>query len=244
MALSSEDKKALKSFEKRLGYKFRHRECLRRALMHKSYANEMRLPQSENNERYEYLGDAVLELSVSHLLMERFPEHPEGELSKLRAAIVNETQLAELARAMGIGDYLYLGKGEENTGGRDKPSLLSDAFEAVLGAVYLDRGFKKAFELVRLLYGGVLERAGGVGFVRDYKTRLQEVSQGRFRVVPRYRLMRTVGPDHCKTFEVNLFIGDELWGVGSGGSKKSAEQDAARQALQKLEGVAFDDVSR
>jgi len=236
MALNSDEKKVLKAFEKRIGYRFKRREHLRRALMHKSYANENRLPPTEHNERYEYLGDAVLELSVSHLLMERFPDHPEGELSKLRAAIVNEGQLAELAREIGLGDYMYLGKGEDSTGGREKPSLLSDAFEAVLGGIYLDRGFGKALRVIGNIYKGVLDRAGGVGFVKDYKTRLQEVSQGRFRVVPRYRLVKTTGPDHSKTFEVNLYIGDELYGVGHGGSKKSAEQDAAQQALEKLEG--------
>lgn len=242
MVLNSEDKGIVKAFEKKLGYKFKRRSHLKRALTHKSYANEQRLPPAEHNERYEYLGDAVLELSVSHLLMERFPDHPEGELSKLRAAIVNEGQLAELAKDIELGDYLYLGKGEDNTGGREKPSLLSDAFEAVLGAVYLDRGFKKSFELVERLYSVVLERAGGVGFVKDYKTRLQEVSQSRFKVVPRYKLAKTTGPDHRKTFEINLFINDEIWGVGSGGSKKAAEQEAAKDALTKLEAAPYDDV--
>lgn len=237
MALNSEEKKALKSFEKLLGYRFRRKSHLKCALMHKSYANENRLPPTDHNERYEYLGDAVLELSVSHLLMERFPDHPEGELSKLRAAIVNEIQLADLARSIDLGNFLYLGKGEDGTGGRDKPSLLSDAFEAVLGAVYLDRGFGKAFGVVKNLYRSILDRAGGVGFVKDYKTRLQEVSQGRFKVVPRYHLMRTFGPDHSKTFEVSLHIGDEQWGIGLGGSKKAAEQEAARQALERLEGM-------
>ncbi|MBT3180951.1 MAG: ribonuclease III [Deltaproteobacteria bacterium] len=242
MALDSNEKKSLKEFEKQIGYKFKRRAHLKRALMHKSYANEHRLPPTDHNERYEYLGDAVLELSVSHLLMERFPDHPEGELSKLRAAIVNEGQLAEIAESINLGDYLYLGKGEDNTGGREKPSLLSDAFEAVLGAVYLDRGFNKVFKVVSFLYEPIMERAGGVGFVKDYKTRLQEVSQSRFRTVPRYRLAKTTGPDHCKTFEVNLYINDELWGVGRGGNKKSAEQNAAQEALSKLEmGGALDD---
>lgn len=169
--------------------------------------------------------------------MERFPEHPEGELSKLRAAIVNEDQLAELARGMMLGDYLYLGKGEDQTGGRGKPSLLSDAFEAVLGAVYLDRGFEKAFRVVAHLYEEILDRAGGVGFVKDFKTKLQEVSQCRFRAIPRYRLMSARGPDHRKLFEVHLFIRDELWGTGQGASKKAAEQAAAREALTRLEQV-------
>jgi ribonuclease III len=240
MGLTKEDKDRIKRFEKRIGYRFKNKDHLKRSLTHKSFANENRMPSTEHNERYEYLGDAVLELSISHLLMERFPDHPEGELSKLRAAIVNEGQLAEIASGLGLGDYLYVGKGEELTGGREKPSLLSDAFEAVLGAVYLDRGFGKAFAVVEYLYSDVLERVGGVGFIRDYKTRLQEVSQSRFRSVPRYRLAKTTGPDHQKKFEIQLFILDELWGVGKGLSKKSAEQEAAKVALGKLEGTTYE----
>lgn len=240
MALTSEDKALIKRFEKKLGYKFKRREHLKRALTHKSYANERRLGAGENNERYEYLGDAVLELAISHLLMERFPEHPEGELSKLRAAVVNEGQLAEIAKEIGLGEFLYLGKGEDQTGGRDKPSLLSDAFEAVLGSVYLDRGFEKAFSVVSRHYENILVRAGGAGFVKDFKTKLQEVSQGRFRAVPRYRLVGAKGPDHHKLFEIHLYIKDDLWGIGHGASKKVAEQAAAKQALDKLEAV--DDV--
>jgi ribonuclease III len=235
MGIDGDEKKKLKVFEKVIGYKFRKREHLRRALMHKSYANEHRLPQTDHNERYEYLGDAVLELTISHILMERFPQYPEGELSKLRAAIVNENQLAELARMIGLGEYMYLGKGEEQTGGRDKPSLLSDAFEAVLGAIYLDRGFEKSKKVVERIYEDVLQCAGAAGFVRDFKTKLQEVSQARFRAVPRYRLQNTTGPDHAKVFEVHLFINDQRMGVGKGQSKKAAEQEAAAEALQKLE---------
>lgn len=236
MGITKEEKDNLKRFEKRLGYKFKHREHLKRALTHKSYVNEYRLAQTENNERYEYLGDAVLELSVSHLLMNRFPEHPEGELSKLRAAIVNEGQLAELAAELKLGDYLFLGKGEDQTGGRDKPSLLADAFEAVLGAVYLDRGFEKAFAVVKRQYEKILECCGGVGFVKDYKTKLQEESQGRFRAIPRYKLVSEKGPDHRKLFEIHLYIREECLGIGKGASKKAAEQEAARQALEKMQG--------
>lgn len=194
------------------------------------------MPVAENNERYEFLGDAVLELSISHLLMERFPNHSEGELSKLRAAIVNEGQLADIAKEISIGEYLFLGKGEDQTGGREKPSILSDAFEAILGAVYLDRGFGKAFSVVERCYEKILERAGGVGFVKDYKTKLQEVSQSRFHSIPRYQLRATKGPDHHKIFEVHLYIRDELYGVGQGASKKAAEQNAAHAAIDKLEG--------
>lgn len=225
----------MKLFEKRLGCKFKNPDLLRLALTHKSHANEMKLPPLQHNERLEFLGDTVLELVVSHLLMQAFEKHPEGELSKLRAAIVNEEKLAGLARRFRLGEFLYLGKGEEATGGRDKPSLLANALEAVLGALYLDRGFKKAYQIVQKHFSPLIEEVGKVGFFQDYKTRLQEMSQGRFRTTPRYKLVKAVGPDHSKTFEVHLFIHDDLFGVGEGSSKKSAEQCAAKKALEKLE---------
>lgn len=234
MNISGDEKKRLKVLEKHLGYSFRKKELLKRALTHKSYTNELKLPSLQNNERSEFLGDAVMELVVSCLLMEKFSDHPEGELSKLRAAIVNEAQLADLARSIRLGDFLFLGKGEEQTGGRDKPSLLSDALEAVLGAIYLDRGFAKAYQVIAKRYAAIIDQVGSEGFVKDYKTRLQEVVQGRFRVTPRYKLMSTRGPDHNKVFEVHLYIHDKLYGEGKGFSKKSAEQDAASQALEKL----------
>lgn len=232
--MNSEEKKRLKVFEKKLGYKFKKTLLLKRALTHKSHINEMKLSPLENNERLEFLGDAVLELAISHLLMEEFEDHPEGELSKLRAAIVNENQLAELAQEIELGNYLYLGRGEDQTGGREKPSLLSDAYEAVLGAIYLDRGLKKAFQVVQKHYAEIIHRVGQEGFAKDYKTRLQEEIQARFRSVPRYQLVRAVGPDHSKIFEVSLYVQDELYSVGRGKSKKSAEQDAAKQALERL----------
>ena len=236
MVLTSEDKKRLKKFEKILGYSFKSRDHLKRALTHKSYANEQRMPAIDHNERYEYLGDAVLELSISNILMELFPEHAEGELSKLRAAAVNETRLAGVARSLELGDFLYLGKGEDMTGGRDKPSLLSDAYEAILGAVFLDRGFKKALGVVKKHFDDVLARADERGFVKDFKTRLQEEAQGMLKAMPRYRLIKETGPDHRKMFEVHLFIKEELMGIGTGGSKKAAEQEAARIGLAKLRG--------
>lgn len=235
MKLTGDDKKLLKEFEKRLGISFKHRELLKCALMHKSYANENRLPYSSNNERSEYLGDAVLELAISKILYENFPEHSEGDLSKLRAAIVNEEQLAELAREIDLGKYLFLGKGEDQTGGRDKPSLLSDAYEAVLGAIFLDRGFDKAVKVISKNFERIIKQVGGQGFVNDYKTRLQEVVQRKLRTVPRYKMAGESGPDHNKTFEINLFVAGELMSTGKGASKKSAEQDAARQALEKLQ---------
>jgi len=236
MKLTSDQKKEVKRFEKVLGYAFKKREYLFRALTHKSYANERNMSHEENNERYEFLGDAVLELAISNILIESFPQHPEGELSKIRAAVVNEAQLADVARSIQVGDFLNLGKGEEMTGGRDKPSLLSDAYEAVLGAIYIDRGFGKAKKVVGKHFYEILKNAGGNDFYKDYKTRLQEVSQSKFRTIPKYRLVKESGPDHKKTFEVNLYIGDKLFGVGTGRSKKIAEQDAAEAALEKIEG--------
>ncbi|PIR18363.1 MAG: ribonuclease III [Deltaproteobacteria bacterium CG11_big_fil_rev_8_21_14_0_20_49_13] len=235
MKIEGDDKKKLKEFERHLGISFKKREHLKRALMHKSYANENKYPYTDQNERYEYLGDAVLELAISDILFKSFPEHAEGDLSKLRAGIVNEECLANLAREIRLGDYLYLGKGEAQTGGRDKPSLLSDAYEAVLGAIFLDRGFEKAVKVIKRNFEKIVKEVGGAGFVNDYKTRLQETVQGKFHTIPRYRTARESGPDHSKTFEVNLFIAGDLISTGRGASKKGAEQDAAREALTRLE---------
>ncbi|MDP2599591.1 MAG: ribonuclease III [Deltaproteobacteria bacterium] len=234
MHVTTDEKKRLKILEKKLGYVFKDKTLLKRALTHKSYTNELKISPLEHNERIEFLGDAVMELAVSHLLMHQYRSHPEGELSKLRAAIVNEGQLAELAGSISLGDFLYLGKGEDQTGGRQKPSLLSDAYEAVLGAIYLDRGFLKVFALVKKHFSALVEKVGAEGFAKDYKTRLQETVQGRFHTIPKYKMVKAEGPDHSKIFEINLYIQETLYGVGQGKSKKSAEQDAASQALERL----------
>jgi ribonuclease-3 len=149
---------------------------------------------------------------------------------------VNEKQLASFSRDFRLGEKLYLGRGEEQTSGREKPSLLADAYEAVLGAVYLDRGFSKAAQVIRKHYARLLESADSEDFYKDYKTELQEKSQSLYRAIPRYRLVKETGPDHDKTFEIELVIRNEVMGRGSGRSKKEAEQMAAREALQKLEG--------
>lgn len=237
MKITSEQKKALKAFEKYLKYSFKKKELLFRGLTHKSYVNERGLPATEHNERYEYLGDAVLELSISHILIEQFPEFSEGELSKIRAAVVNEHALAEIAVSIKLGDYMNLGKGEEMTGGNKKPSLLSDAYEAVLGAIYLDKGFEKAKKTVGIHFKQVLKNAGSKEFSKDFKTRLQEVSQAKFRIIPKYKIIKASGPDHRKTFEVHLFIDKEIFGIGKGHSKKIAEQRAAEAALIKIKGL-------
>ncbi len=233
--LTKEDKKNLKSVEKHMGIRFRNRHLLKKALTHKSYANEKKLEATFHNERLEFLGDAVLELVVSHVIMEQYPAASEGDLSKVRAAMVNEKTLASMAKFLEIGDKLYLGKGEEMGQGRDKSSLLSDAYEALLGAIYLDRGFKKAFKVLQKHAQILLRKVNEEGFYKDYKTQLQETSQTLFKTIPRYRLVEEVGPDHDKTFTVNIFIQNELYGVGHGKSKKDAEQNAAKQALEVLE---------
>ncbi len=230
----SEEKKRFRAIEKALGYSFRKKETLRRALTHKSHANEKRLPPSSHNERLEFLGDAVLELSISELLMERFPDYSEGQLSKFRAAIVNERQLADIARKLGLGTFLFLGRGEEQSLGREKSSLLADAFEALLGAAYLDGGYEKAARIVRAHYGRLLGESPPEEFYQDYKTDLQEKSQAIYRSIPRYRLVREAGPDHDKRFEIELYIRERLMGHGTGRSKKEAEQQAALEALKKL----------
>lgn len=232
--LSKSDKAQLKELENLLGFKFKDRLHLKRALTHRSYANENRMPNTEHNERYEFLGDAVLELGISQLLMANYATHTEGELSKLRASVVNEAQLAELARTLELGRFLYLGKGEDQTGGREKPSLLADAFEAILGAMYLDRGWEKSLAVVERYYEPVLIAVSAGDYIKDFKTQLQEEAQSRFHAIPRYRMVKESGPDHQKTFEVNLFIDEKLYGVGKGMSKKSAEQEAAKEALTKL----------
>lgn len=232
--LSKEEKVELKLFEKKLGYRFRHKHLLKIALTHKSYANEQRLSPAEHNERFEFLGDAVLELVVSDLLMEQYPDSPEGDLSKIRAAMVNEKTLANVARAHNLGDYLYLGKGEDKGEGRTKPSLLSDALEAVLGAIYLDRGIKRAYKVIEKIASELFDQLGTEGFYKDYKTLLQENVQTLYKTIPKYRLMHESGPDHDKTFEVHLFVKGKKMGVGIGKSKKGAEQKAAQKALSFL----------
>ena len=204
------------------------------ALTHKSYVNEHR-DDGADNERLEFLGDAVVDLAVSHRLMERFPGADEGELSKLRALLVNEETLARVARQLGLGDLLRMGRGEEMTGGRDKSSVLADALEAVIGAVYLSAGLPGAMTVVDRLFGDLLQGVAEGKSGEDWKTRLQELVQTRLRQSPRYRVVSEEGPDHSKTFEVEVTVGTELFARARGRSKKEAEQAAARETLTMLD---------
>ena len=226
----SVDHDAYAPLEQRLGHRFQDLRLLEQALTHKSYLNENPTSGRADNERLEFLGDALLGFVIGELLMEAFPGRSEGELSKTRAQIVNEVGLAEVALDIDLGQWLFLGRGEEQSGGRHKPSLLADACEAVMAAIYLDGGFSASIEAVRRLFGDrvLAIREAGNG---DFKTRLQEEVQGRMRLQPRYQVVGESGPAHDKRFEVALYLGDREYARGAGRSKKEAEQRAAELAL-------------
>jgi ribonuclease-3 len=220
--------------EERLGYQFRDGALCQTALTHKSWINETHEAKRGDNERLEFLGDAVLALVVSDLLMKQFPSHPEGELSKTRAAIVNELGLARVAEELSLGQWIFLGRGEEQAGGRQKRSILSDALEALIGAIYVDGGFGSAYQVAQRLFNPLLADAE-VAAGRDFKSRLQEISQARLQLAPTYTVISQQGPDHDKTFEVAIYLGPTEYGRARGKSKKEAQQAAAAQALDILE---------
>lgn len=224
-------------------YRFANSGLLNEALTHKSYVNERRTSGQHHNERLEFLGDAVLSLIVSDYLANRYPELSEGALSQLKAKLVSEAPLAKAARRLDLGAKLRLGRGEEISKGREKPSLLADALEAVIAAVYLDggleasRNFTIAVLSEELCQVDELQTKPGGG---DYKTRFQEWCQKHHEVLPRYVIARESGPDHHKLFEVEVYLNDAVCGLGRGHSKKEAEQQAAQLALEQVErGDAF-----
>jgi ribonuclease III len=219
--------------ETKLQYRFKSTEFLLEALRHSSFVNEQSRVDLRDNERLEFLGDAVLNLTIGHLLMEKDQELAEGDLSRIRAGLVNESQLADLARSIGLGDHLLLGKGEMQTHGRDKNSILADAFEALMAAIYLDGGFDSAFRIVAWQFGPLLTKISAPSPGYDYKSQLQELVQVSRHQVPRYKVVEESGPDHDKTFKVVVQVcGIEAEGEGK--SKKLAEQNAARNGLEML----------
>jgi ribonuclease-3 len=220
--------------EASLGHVFSDRSLLERALTHSSFAHEALQsgnPEEGHYERFEFLGDAVLSLAISDRIMRKYPDADEGELSRIRAGLVCCDRLAELGRRLGLGEGMKLGKGEEATGGKDKPSLLADTYEAVIAAVYLDAGFERAREVIHGHFHEIIESLPAVELLADYKTPLQEKVQARMKITPYYRVIAEQGPDHMKTFEVELIIAGKPLAQGMGRSKKEAEQDAARKAL-------------
>ena len=223
--------KRLKELEKKTGYTFQDFALLKQAMMHSSYTNEKHLPKYRCNERLEFLGDAVLELVSSEYLFKGSPHTPEGELTKTRASMVCEPSLALCARDIGLGDYLLLGKGEEATGGRERDSITSDAMEALIGAIYLDGGFTSAKEFIHRF---VLTDLEDKKLFYDSKTILQEMVQAEKLGTITYRLVKTEGPDHNKSFHTEVLIGNEVSGKGVGRTKKASEQQAAYEAILSL----------
>jgi ribonuclease III len=234
MKANRSENNAIEDLQTALGYHFNSPEQLTASLCHSSYVNEQTQADMASNERLEFLGDAVLNLAIGHLLMRRYPELTEGDLSRTRAHLVNETQLAVIAREIGIGPYLLLGKGEELTDGREKNSILADATEAIIAAIYLDGGFDAAFRFVENQFGEQLRNATHRRHETDYKSSLQERVQSTFHEVPRYEVVGTSGPDHDKTFKVRMTVADII-AEGDGKSKKMAEQEAARAGLALLD---------
>lgn len=230
MEISSQ-KSGLEELSNVLGHRFNRSELLVKAFRHASYVNEQSDPGLEDNERLEFLGDAVLDLAVSHLLMDFFHNAEEGDLSKYRAMLVDEAGLYHIAINLRLGDYLLLGRGEEQSDGRQKPSILANTMEALLGALYLDAGFDKTLEIIRSLFLPLLEKVGTRELVHDFKSLLQEYTQQTYKVLPKYSLIQESGPPHDRTFQVALDLNGQTLAQGEGKSKKEAEQKAAREAF-------------
>ena len=219
--------------EQILQYEFKDKNLLQEALRHSSFVNELGEPQLRDNERFEFLGDAVLNLIVGHILMRCYPDLKEGDLSRSRANLVNESQLAKMARSIDLGLYIQLGKGEVQTQGREKSSILADTFEALMASIYLDGGFDAAFHIIENNFQPLIEHLHTAADNHDYKSQLQEKVQVEHGSMPDYSIIREDGPDHDKTFRVELKVLD-IETQGSGKSKKAAEQDAARRGLEIL----------
>ena len=228
-------KTALRSLTKKLGLDFDNLELLDASLTHSSYVNEREQRACCDNEALEFLGDAVLGMVVSHHLYSEFPSHPPGHYSALKAALVNKSALAQCAREISLGKYVRLGRGEELSNGRDRDSVLANALEAVIGAAFLDGGLDAAHGFVLRLITPCLEELNRQEVHRDSKSRLQNITQERFKTLPEYRVVREMGPDHKRSFEIELGINGKVYGKGTGPSQKAAEQSAAKEAWRKLE---------
>ncbi len=223
------------ALERRLGVKFNDSALLKQALVHSSYVNENPYAAPLSNERLEFLGDAVLGLVVADELFAAYPDQDEGQLTELRTLLVRRDTLAKTARRLKLGDDLYLGKGEEAGGGRTRPTNLAHAYEALVGAVFLDRGLSTARKFVRRSLEQEFQSLPARPFPLDPKSRLQEMSQSRFQMPPQYRLVEAVGPDHDRRFTVEVVVNGRAMGKGQGLSKQEAEKEAAREALARLE---------
>ncbi len=231
--LSTDRTQELACLQKQIGYTFRDISLLNKALTHKSYVNENSQPLKDN-ERFEFLGDSVLDLIVSGYMIKAFPNFSEGTLSKIRAAVVNESCLTELARQIDLGKYLLLGKGEESSGGREKNSLLANAYEALAGAVYFDSDLETALNIYLPVLEKEIAKYAETARFRDHKSELQEYTQTHFNGIPNYKIVNEKGPAHAKEFEVVVLVQEIIRGRGNGKSKKEAEQAAAQSALKSF----------
>lgn len=225
----------MNSIKEKLGIEFKDEELLKTALTHRSFLNENRGMELKNNERLEFLGDAVLELIVSYRLFSTYPNRAEGELTGIRSALVKTESLAEQSRKLNIGDFLLMSKGEEDSGGRDKDYLLANAYEAILGAIYIDKGFEECKDFVERTILKQLDLIVENQLFIDPKTKVQELIQAKYRVTPTYEIVEEKGPDHEKLFTVVLKIGEKFSCKGHGPSKQKAEEEAAAKAIEKIE---------
>lgn len=219
-------------FAKKIGISFKDENLLKQAFTHRSYLNENPNWPVPDNERLEFLGDAVLELVTSEFLFEKFPEKPEGELTSLRAAIVNADSLAETAEKIGISDYVMLSRGEAKDSGRGRLFILADAYEAIIGAIYLDKGYKEASNFINKTLMPKIDEVLRKGLFKDPKSLFQERSQEIVEITPIYKVLKEWGPDHEKQFQVGVYLGEELVAKGHGPSKQLAEIEAAKKALR------------
>jgi ribonuclease-3 len=231
--ISEERNEELKKCQKKLGHHFKNINLLNQALTHKSFVNENER-KFKDNERLEFLGDSVLDLIIGEYALKKFTTHMEGDLSKIRAALVNESNLSKIARFLGLGAYIQLGKGELLAGGSDKNSILANTFEALVAALYLDEGINKTASVTLPFFKSDLHHLANTSSYRDFKSELQEYAQAKKIPIPSYKVQKETGPDHNKIFEVTVSVNGQFVGQGKGKTKKEGEQKAANEALKKL----------
>ncbi|MGA2642827.1 MAG: ribonuclease III [Spirochaetia bacterium] len=236
VALNPERKKELQLFERHARIRFRRLESLNQAFTHRSFAHEA-AESGENNERLEFLGDSVLGLVVAEYVYATLPDQPEGELARIKSFVVSEASLSEIARGLRVDNFILIGKGEEYSGGRSKKTILADCLEAIIGAYYLDSGFPAAERFVHNMLIPEINKVLENRHVKDYKTLLQEWVQKRLKTYPKYRVVQKTGPDHDKTFWIEVHVGERSFGAGKGKNKKEAEQEAARLAYESMTGA-------
>jgi ribonuclease-3 len=233
-SLQPERKKELQLFERHADIRFRELEALNQAFTHRSYANTIS-ETALNNERLEFLGDSVLGLVVSEYLYETLPDQPEGELARIKSFVVSEASLSDISKRLRVDNFILIGKGEEYSGGRSKKAILADSLEAIIGSYFLDSGFMPARKFVHRILIPEINKVLENRHAKDYKTLLQELVQKRMRTYPRYKVVQKSGPDHDKTFTIDVVIADRSYGPGKGKNKKEAEQEAARIAYTSLQ---------